>query len=562
MSITLISQVLTQLAAQPQRICFQEAALPITASDFLKELQQLSVSIAEHGAARWVLCFDDPYQFSVALFAVLLAGKIPVMLPNNKPAVCQQLAEHYDAMLTDIAELTSCVHASATQTNLADLDLQEAQTIVVFTSGSTGTPKKIVKSLQLLSNEIMVLETLFGEVTQQADVFSTVSHQHLYGLLFYILWPLAMGRSIHIPVINYPEQILQHIAQHDKAMLISSPAHLTRLTHLSSKIETTMVFSSGGLLPYQHAQQAQTVLGYLPIEVLGSTETGGIAYRQQHQQDAAWNLLPSVQISIAEPEQAICVQSDFIVNTIRTGDRGQLLKDGRLQLCGRTDNIVKLEGKRVSLTQLSQALLNLPYIKTSQALLIEDNRQSIALVCVPSDEGWALLLAQGKRHLNQLINKHLAQYIDAVALPKRFRYVKSMPLNAQHKVEHSTLLDLFEKPRRQMPVVTRVESASLNCVTLHFTVSGSLIYFIGHFPQTPILPGVVQTNWAIAYSQQYLQIASESIRGISQLKFSQPIKPGMKLSLTLQRSGTGFHFEYKADNNICSRGRVLVTEGL
>ncbi|MCV5649239.1 AMP-binding protein, partial [Escherichia coli] len=58
------------------------------------------------------------------------------------------------------------------------------------------------------------------------------------------------------------------------------------------------VFSSGGPLPNQAAQHSQLLFGSLPIEVFGSTETGGIAYRQQHVACTPWTLFPGVEAEL------------------------------------------------------------------------------------------------------------------------------------------------------------------------------------------------------------------------------------------------------------------------
>ncbi|MCV6071529.1 AMP-binding protein, partial [Escherichia coli] len=71
-------------------------------------------------------------------------------------------------------------------------------------------------------------------------------------------------------------------------MLVSSPALLKRLNEEHNPVAIRCVFSSGGPLPNQAAQHSHLLFGSLPIEVFGSTETGGIAYRQQHVASTPW----------------------------------------------------------------------------------------------------------------------------------------------------------------------------------------------------------------------------------------------------------------------------------
>ncbi len=56
--------------------------------------------------------------------------------------------------------------------------------LVLYTSGSTGTAQAIPKKLAQLGAEVAALETQFGALLGAADITATVSHQHIYGLLF------------------------------------------------------------------------------------------------------------------------------------------------------------------------------------------------------------------------------------------------------------------------------------------------------------------------------------------------------------------------------------------
>ena len=69
------------------------------------------------------------------------------------------------------------------------------------------------------------------------------------------------------------------------ASIISSPTHLIHLPQVARQYRhdwrNIVIFSSGGPLSRETALQIAEVCGQAPIEVLGSTETGGIAFRQQ-----------------------------------------------------------------------------------------------------------------------------------------------------------------------------------------------------------------------------------------------------------------------------------------
>ena len=69
------------------------------------------------------------------------------------------------------------------------------------------------------------------------------------------------------------------------AVLVTTPVHLRRMTatHELARVAAVCraVFSSGGPLEAETAAGVAERLGEAPIEILGSTETGGVAVRQR-----------------------------------------------------------------------------------------------------------------------------------------------------------------------------------------------------------------------------------------------------------------------------------------
>ncbi len=80
----------------------------------------------------------------------------------------------------------------------------------------------------------------------------------------------------------------------------------------------------------------------------------------------------------------------------RTGDGAQLLPDGRFELRGRLDRIVKIEERRISLDELEQRLGELAEVAAARVLPLPSGRQGLGAVVVPSQAGWQRLRADGK----------------------------------------------------------------------------------------------------------------------------------------------------------------------
>jgi acyl-coenzyme A synthetase/AMP-(fatty) acid ligase len=143
-----------------------------------------------------------------------------------------------------------------------------------------------------------------------------VSHQHIYGLLFNVLWPLAAGRAIDAKTYYFPQELLGVLAERDR-LLVSSPAYIKRLparparATISNRLRA--VFSSGGPLSFDVACEAKRLLGLVPIEVYGSSETGGIAWRQQRtSMDDAWTAMPGIAWGIDSEAGVLEVRSPHL----------------------------------------------------------------------------------------------------------------------------------------------------------------------------------------------------------------------------------------------------------
>lgn len=67
----------------------------------------------------------------------------------------------------------------------------------------------------------------------------------------------------------------------------------------------------------------------------------------------------------------------------RTGDRGRIRQDGRIEFLGRVDDQVKIRGHRVELGDIEQALLRQPDVRAAAALVTEDQRLVAAVAVDP-----------------------------------------------------------------------------------------------------------------------------------------------------------------------------------
>ena len=423
----------------------------ITWAQFVADVSYHINLLIETPQQNIALCARDSYLFTVGLFALFHAGKTVILPGNYQPEALEELSSQFDVLLCDdaISPLRSAETQLITTGHnpnphaFAPLDPESIQ-LILFTSGSSGTPKAIHKTLNQLSVEVEILHSLWGENIPNSRIESTVSHQHIYGLLFRVLWPLCAGNPFARHSLEFPEQITHHANQ--DTVLVSSPALLKRLTeeHLPTRLRC--LFSSGGPLPFTAANHAEELFNFRPIEVFGSTETGGIAYRQQVTEQTPWSLFPKVEAELNQ-ENCLRLRSAHIDPTgwYQTADECEFVSENQFILKGRTDRIIKVEEKRVSLVEVEKRVDQLDYVQECVVIPMQQaERLILAAAIVLTDSGNAKLAELGKGKFWLLLRNELRRWLEPIAVPRSFRVVKEIPLNSQGKRQVAELEKLFQ----------------------------------------------------------------------------------------------------------------------
>lgn len=544
------------LEAHPQRAVAHAPALSHAALQ--KRALCVAAALQQRGVTRLAVHLEDAAELAIALFAAWRAG-VAVLLPSDLQAQTRQRwASHVDLWLTDLPDDTRLDQLNADPLPPAALDLDQCS-LSLCTSGSSGEPKLVEKRLRQLANEVSALERLWGAELGDACIIGSVAAQHIYGLLFRVLWPLCAGRSFVRQQLPFPEDLQRASREHASFAWVASPALLKRMgdnldwPHLSA---VRRVFSSGGALPADAAASLHQRLGQWPSEILGSSETGGIAWRQG---DPLWRAFDDVTLS-QDADGALRIESPYLPSghVEQTADAVRFLEDGRFELLGRLDRIVKLEEKRISLPLVEQALATHEWVSEARLGVVRENRASLGALVVLSASGVHALRNQGRRALTQALRQHLVPHCEALALPRRWRLLGHLPLNAQGKLPQALIETLLVSPRTQAPDLVAQEQRD-DELRLELIVPLDLAHFPGHFPGTPILPGVVQVDWAMNLAQRLMDLPPR-FAGMEVLKFQQLVRPGDRISLTLRfdPERSKLHFAYRNGEAACSSGRILL----
>lgn len=529
-------------------LCIDAALHSTSFTQFWQDVALQAAAIAQMENLTWALWEADSYEFLVLLFAALLAEK-QVLLPPNR---VRELEQDFAAQRIYFLKRQDVEKVVPLSLTLGDAFLEQAQ-LYFYTSGSTGEPKKIPRTLKQLLNEVQGLSQSFS-FDEHAIAIATVSHQHIYGLLFKLLLPLAAGRSFYSPQMAFPEDVVQAQKQLETLglsnYLISSPALLKRWTTDVILQQCQMVFSSGGKLE----SGVRPLLNRPIIEVLGSSETGGIAHRAQDED--AWTAFSNVAIRIEDQQLMVKSNHAFEDDWITTGD-GAAWSDTTCQtfkLMGRTDRIVKLEEKRLSLDAIEQSIQALDAVQQCHVLVLEhEHRQTLGCIVVLKEHAREQLQQPGKSIFVGHLKQQLKDSLETIAIPRQWRFLSQLPQNSQSKLNKSYLQTLF-KPMLQPVVLSQSQSSDDYIFSLEFPPE--LACFKGHFPTQPIYPGVGQ----IGFLQHFAKSIWSDLnwcQGYEQLKFQNLIRPYAIVQLKLSRKEHKVSFELRDSEQILASGRLL-----
>lgn len=112
-----------------------------------------------------------------------------------------------------------------------------------------------------------------------------------------------------------------------------------------------------------------------------------------------------------------------------------------------------------------------------------------------------------------------------------------------------------QKPNSLPDIVE--QSMSDSRLILKLRINHDIRYFEGHFDEMPVLPGVVQLNWAIEYAVKYFEIDFNLV-SVDVLKFQKLLLPDSDVTLTIHmKTAQKFEFCFYNGDDVYSSGRIV-----
>jgi long-chain acyl-CoA synthetase len=164
------------------------------------------------------------------------------------------------------------------------------QTMVFFSSGSTAAPKRLVHAVSALDAEI---ESLLALIGARRRVLIAVPTHHIYGFLFGIRLPEALGAQ---PIALHgvtPQALIARAQPGD--LIVSQPRTWATLANSTVSFPRDVIGLSSTERLDEHLFAELTARGLSRlIDVYGSSETAGIGWRDTTGPYALMAHLPTV----------------------------------------------------------------------------------------------------------------------------------------------------------------------------------------------------------------------------------------------------------------------------
>jgi acyl-coenzyme A synthetase/AMP-(fatty) acid ligase len=385
---------------------------------------------------RAALICEDRYNFLVGFFGLLYGNSSFISSSVNQTSIAHILQQECDLVIDD------AIIANITPAHFPLPEIDAARMCIdFFTSGSTGSPKRVTKSLAMFEKEVAILDSVLTQ--KVGTVFSTVPHYHVYGLTFGLLWPLASGHPFDTVTHIFWENLLGQITP--DALIVSSPPHLRRIsgvTPIEKNNIPVQILSAAEPLSAKAVDEIVRILGCVPTEIFGSTETGAIASRYSIEANKEWQPLTGIAVEKLE-DGRMQVLSPYVGNSWHVTEDLIELADGGFHFLGRADGVVKIEGRRVSMARVEKALCQIDYVREAVVTTLPNHNNYLAAVVVLSDSGKEQLSQLGNFRFGRLLRRELEPYLERIGMPRMWRFVENIPTHGIGKRNVEELCALF-----------------------------------------------------------------------------------------------------------------------
>jgi hypothetical protein len=466
------------------------------------------------------LC-EDRLAFLVLLLAAALADRETILPSDRSPggllgigSMYKLATARYDNEFMARRVSAAGLHGELFRPAFADgeswdaLDLASIEDagIVMFTSGSTGKPEPCARKLSFFRQGADAnAECMEEGLGSGGSIVATVPPYHMFGFEFSVIVPLFKGGTVYSGRPFYPRDIAAALNAIDPPrILVSTPVHLRVLKESGIEMPpVARVFSATAPLPAPLAGNIENMLGADLREIFGTTETGSIGWRNTARAET-FHLLHGMELT--QQDEVSRISAPHISPPFVLPDRLAAAGGGDFRIAGRSNDIVNIAGKRMSLAGLNAILGEIDGVMDGAFLAPDDGAAG------PVNRMTAFVAAPGLSDGD--IRSALRDRLDSAFIPRRVVFVDSLPRNEAGK------LPLHEFRRFAFATLACLDGA--NRIT---RFAADEPFFADHFPGDPIVPGAVLLSEASDLLNESLGGLAGPVELVS-ARFPDSARPG------------------------------------
>ncbi|SDY37472.1 non-ribosomal peptide synthetase [Lachnobacterium bovis] len=361
----------------------------------------------------------------------------------------------------------------------------EDSAYILFTSGSTGTPKGVEVLNKSVANSIIGANEVYG--INSTDIFIGMSEMSFDMSVYDIFGALSSGATlVMVENIHAIENIAALIEKYKISVWQTVPVLMQMYMQIRKEGQGKSlrhIMLGGDFVP---KKLANDILKAFPkakfMSIGGPTEVAimDIYYNVKKVKDE-WNSIPygypirNSQLYIMDSKGRECpneVMGEIVAGGIgiakgyvgstelnekkfynhpkygrlfKTGDYGIFKNEGYIEICGRKDNQVKIQGMRIELGEIENIFLSYEKVKLAAAVIYENSKgaKSIIVFVETTEE------ICNVDELREYSNKYLTDYMR----PKVIKKIKKMPISKNNKIDRRRLLEILNETGIETKVV-------------------------------------------------------------------------------------------------------------
>lgn len=489
-----LSRSITEtLIRSSQRVIIQDRERSFSGLDIIK----LFASIKSHlesstrEGSRIAILLPNSAAQGLAILAVFYCKRVPVIfapdLPDGKfeerlhkfechAVISNQTMLGGQSLSLPLLYVDSSAHVvgvkgSGYRSPYALSDSRVA--LVLFTSGSTGEPKGVQLTHDGLFYVITHLTNYFGLNSEsRAAICLPIFHTMALNTQFLPTF-LAGGTCVFMNSEEDHAKSYSMIVD-AKATFLAVIGDILflydkerELRNLPSAKDVRHIQMAGGVIRKDHLQAAKKLFPNARIHKgYGMTEVIRTAMINSDQpgfmDDSVGHILPGQTIEIRGEEQKVLKTGEVGEIYIKcpsmmlgyqgeesvldergflaSGDLGYLDAKGRLFFCGRTDEIFKMRGKKVSTVEIEKTALNMDGIVAAKCISVPCKRKGYKPVL------FVQTVKNYERRIDDLcgtVRKYLFERLERYKVPADVLIVESLPKLANQKINRRAVYDLW-----------------------------------------------------------------------------------------------------------------------